>query len=667
MKKFIAIFLTVAVMCAAFATVAFAADGELTIAVNVSDYVIGGGKDTITVEVSFVNNPGLDAARIFLDYPDWATPDSIAWGPCAPSSRMWNKNSKPLQFMASGAGTYPELDIYETIREDGVFATITFKVDESAIDPNGDNSFTINAKTEITGDYYAGAGKLKYAPVEKGKDGDGSVKLDCVNHVWGAWTDVEGKKADCENDGEQARSCTKCGTTETKSVSALGHSSDNKLHYVDGGSTHWNECVRCHNKMNEADHKGGTPTCVAAAVCDDCGASYGGAGGTDPDSPYHHYDEGKVTKEPTCGEEGELLKTCPDCGTIKTEKISNEGIDHTWGDWEVVDKAECEKKGSEKRVCSVCKTDETREIEELGHDYEGVVTKEPTCTNKGVKTFTCKNDSDHTYTEEIDELHHLWSDWADDGDGNHSRSCTREDCDGVNNKETKEHDIVANHDDKNHWNECSDCDYKADEEEHKGDGTIDGSNAKGHWDNCTTCGYQITDPHTNKVPKPAVDPTPTADGCVAHWYCPDCNKYFFADGDNVVGDPHDNEDPFVVKYNVGCNGRHRLVGVPMDGNMHLLICLNKCGFVLPIPHNFALDGTCIDCGYHIVFDSEGGFEDVDVETPTQGIGGDEDPEDIGVTDPEPELAVPEQNPHTGVALSLLPAMIAAAAMIVRKH
>ncbi|MBQ7357436.1 MAG: hypothetical protein IJW65_01740, partial [Clostridia bacterium] len=40
-------------------------------------------------------------------------------------------------------------------------------------------------------------------------------------------------------------------------------------------------------------------------------------------------------------------------------------------------------------------------------DYDdGVITTDPTCTEKGVKTFTCQNDNSHTYTEEVDAAGH---------------------------------------------------------------------------------------------------------------------------------------------------------------------------------------------------------------------------------------------------------------------
>ena len=61
------------------------------------------------------------------------------------------------------------------------------------------------------------------------------------------------------------------------------------------------------------------------------------------------------------------------------------------------------------------------------------------------------------------------------------------------------------------------------------------------------------------------------------------------------------------------------------------------------------------------------FDAVDVDTPQQGIGGEEDPDDgdgdnMNVADPEPE-----KNPHTGIALAVVPMMVAAAAAVVSKR
>ena len=49
-------------------------------------------------------------------------------------------------------------------------------------------------------------------------------------------------------------------------------------------------------------------------------------------------------------------------------------------------------------------------IPALGHEWdEGVVTTEPTCEDGGIRTFTCKNNPDHIYTEAIEALGHDWN------------------------------------------------------------------------------------------------------------------------------------------------------------------------------------------------------------------------------------------------------------------
>lgn len=62
------------------------------------------------------------------------------------------------------------------------------------------------------------------------------------------------------------------------------------------------------------------------------------------------------------------------------------------------------------------------------HSYTSTVTKEPTCTEKGEKTFTCTRDGS-TYTEEIPALGHALGNWTRDGQHlAHKRTCTRSNC-----------------------------------------------------------------------------------------------------------------------------------------------------------------------------------------------------------------------------------------------
>ena len=101
-------------------------------------------------------------------------------------------------------------------------------------------------------------------------------------------------------------------------------------------------------------------------------------------------------------------------------KVCQSEFDEELGHNVVTDEAvapTCTKTGlTEGEHCARCEEIivEQEEIEALEHDWnEGQITTEPTCTVKGVKTFTCKNDETHNKTEEIDALGHKYDNACD--------------------------------------------------------------------------------------------------------------------------------------------------------------------------------------------------------------------------------------------------------------
>ena len=74
----------------------------------------------------------------------------------------------------------------------------------------------------------------------------------------------------------------------------------------------------------------------------------------------HNWDEGVVTKEPTCTETGIKTYTCTECNGTKTEEIP--ALGHTWSNWTTTSEATVFAKEVQKRTCSVCKKTDTREI-----------------------------------------------------------------------------------------------------------------------------------------------------------------------------------------------------------------------------------------------------------------------------------------------------------------
>ena len=134
-----------------------------------------------------------------------------------------------------------------------------------------------------------------------------------------------------------------------------------------------------------------------------------------PATGNHVWGEGEVTKEPTCTEKGVKTYTCTVCGETKTEDVAM--IAHTL---EKVDRIAptCRDEGQEEHYkCTVCEklfsdADGKNEIEapvaiaKVDHTWnEGEVTKEPTCTEKGVKTYTCTVCGE-TKTEDVAMIPH---------------------------------------------------------------------------------------------------------------------------------------------------------------------------------------------------------------------------------------------------------------------
>ena len=123
----------------------------------------------------------------------------------------------------------------------------------------------------------------------------------------------------------------------------------------------------------------------------------------------HSWDEGKVTKKATCTEDGEKTYTCTVCNTTKTEVIPATGHQHK--EVRNAKKATCTEDGyTGDTYCtdSNTKLESGTVINKLGHTWDnGVITKEATETEEGVKTYTCKTCGE-TKTEKIPVASHHW-------------------------------------------------------------------------------------------------------------------------------------------------------------------------------------------------------------------------------------------------------------------
>lgn len=203
------------------------------------------------------------------------------------------------------------------------------------------------------------------------------------------WTEKVLKDATCEEDGSKIFYCSICGESNEQKIDKLGHDfgeyiSDNNATCMEDG-TKTAVCSRCSKKDTVTDE----------------GTAIG----------HHTWGEYVTKTEATCVAKGQEVRTCSVCQEEETRDIDPLG--HTV----VVDNAvaaTCTEPGkTEGKHCSVCDAIIIKQdvIPALGHKWNnGVITKAATCTEDGIKTYTCENDKSHTKTEVIKSTGHNWDD-----------------------------------------------------------------------------------------------------------------------------------------------------------------------------------------------------------------------------------------------------------------
>lgn len=93
-------------------------------------------------------------------------------------------------------------------------------------------------------------------------------------------------------------------------------------------------------------------------------------------------------------------RTCSKCGNVETKT-------HTWNSGTQTKAPTCTEDGVKTFTCSTCKATKTEAVAKLGHkEGTGVQTKAPTCTEDGVKSFSCTRCKEVLRTEAIAKLGH---------------------------------------------------------------------------------------------------------------------------------------------------------------------------------------------------------------------------------------------------------------------
>lgn len=116
-----------------------------------------------------------------------------------------------------------------------------------------------------------------------------------------------------------------------------------------------------------------------------CGATFRH---TLPATGQHTWNEGVVTKEPTCTELGVRTFTCTVCHNTRTEDIEAPG--HEYGEWVIDRDATCIEEGSKHRDCIRSDATQTESIPATGqHQWKLLSTTAATCGQDGTVTYKC--------------------------------------------------------------------------------------------------------------------------------------------------------------------------------------------------------------------------------------------------------------------------------------
>lgn len=154
-------------------------------------------------------------------------------------------------------------------------------------------------------------------------------------------------------------------------------------------------------------HTVGTPaTCVSKAVCSVCSETFG-----EVDATNHVHTTVKNRKEATCTQTGYAGDTyCTDCDKLLSTGKELAALGHDYKAT-VTKQPTTTEEGIRTYTCTRCNSSYTESITKLPeekhtHNYTGSITKEATCTEAGVRTYTCS--CGDSYTENIPATGHSY-------------------------------------------------------------------------------------------------------------------------------------------------------------------------------------------------------------------------------------------------------------------
>ncbi len=254
--------------------------------------------------------------------------------------------------------------------------------------------------------------------------------IPALEHTKGEWITV--RSATTTQTGLRQKSCTLCGRTlEEETIPMLtpaaSTDSDSSKKKKDSDSDHRHTYTYEITSEASCTEKG-----EKTYTCTICGSTF-----KTSIPATNHPSRKTVRKEGTCANDGTIEVVCNLCDAV----ISSETLhyEHRWGSWTTTTAPTTTAAGVRTRTCKDCGEQQTRSIAKLSgsssssnnsssssssnnssnnnsssgsnngsttnkpstphtHTYTSSVTKQPTCEEAGVTTFTC-TEGDNTYTE----------------------------------------------------------------------------------------------------------------------------------------------------------------------------------------------------------------------------------------------------------------------------
>ena len=210
------------------------------------------------------------------------------------------------------------------------------------------------------------------------------------------------KKPTCIETGIKTYTCTVCQKTKTEEIPATGHQhteirDEKEATCTETGYTGDTYCKDCGTKLSSGEviskkahdyevKDRQKPTCTTdgyvLSVCKACGDEKQEV----LPATGHQHTEIRNKKEATCKAEGYTGDMyCKDCGEkLSDGKTIAKTTEHTWDAGKVTKAATCTEKGVKTYTCTVCGATKTEEIAATGHQHTEVRNKvEATCTKEG--------------------------------------------------------------------------------------------------------------------------------------------------------------------------------------------------------------------------------------------------------------------------------------------